>query len=125
MPIKIVLRMKDGYELSAGVALILPVSPVFSESDLEWETAKTDRQLLDQSSVTQSFWTRPSPHGFLGSITKGCHNVVIYITGRQIGPSKLNPIVSIAFEGGMACFNGVLHAAAWNSKFPTFLECWL
>lgn len=120
-PIKIVLRLQD--ESTSRTK-----TPYISDSDRKLDEAMTDEELLDSNSPPRNFHTRPAIDGLLAAMFKGCHNVVIYMTARPLGESNQAvslPKVAIFLEGGMAVLNGALHAAAWNSKFPSVLESWL
>lgn len=121
-PIKIVLQMGVSGDHS------LPVIPNFSISDLELEQNKSDDELLSGSLATQSFITRRSPFGIPGLLSKASHDLAMHVTKLRIGlveEERKSSTSAMALEGALVIGSGVLHAAAWNSTFPTVIEGWL
>lgn len=129
VPIKILLRMKEGYELSGNATTAtLPTTPSIPDLDWEYEEDKLDRRLLDPEARNQSFVTRSTPSGLVAMVSKASHDILIYLTERPIWLGKHNSessTIAMTFEGALVVIIGMLHMAAWNVYFPTSVECWL
>lgn len=123
VPIKIILRLED--ESGEKTIPNFHITPTFSELDLEWEEVKSDKYLLDEGTKTQSFITRPSPPGLLPILAKASHDLLICINEGHIGAGEHDSKLAMAFEASMMVIGGSLHAVAWNSEYPTIIECWL
>lgn len=127
-PIKIVLRMKDGYGVSSDRSL--PVIPQYTSSELNFAQEKTDDELLVLGSEAQSFFTRPttSTTGDLDLLSIASHDLAKHIMKPLIGQggmeSKFLPF-AMAVEIGLVIGSGMLHAAAWHSRFPSVVEGWI
>lgn len=126
VPIRIVLQMKGANDsLVARTTTALPVIPIISMADHEFEDHKSDECLLDRSSSNQNFVTRFTASGHVAVTAKAFHDLLIYLTEQPIWLRNQSSAVSMVLEGTLVIIIGVLHIAAWNVHFPTCVECWL
>lgn len=126
-PIKIVLRMKDGYESSRDPLNPTPTTTplFFSPLDLQSEHFMSDEQFLGSYWVTRSFITQAPPVGFFAIGSKANYDIVLYTSGDRLlsgNRTRKAPTSPNYYQGAMVILIGVLHASAWHS---TVLESWL